>query len=115
MTLDLNEALGAGREAAYQMYREVSYRAATEALGDEASSHRAQWSNCIQSMVNRLVIERGIILPVGVNNSQAVGLDICSTSDRSSLEQLLPDIFLPDGRIDVYKLVTRDRSDSESS
>jgi hypothetical protein len=53
MTLDLNEALGAGREAACQIYREIGYMAALQSLGDEASSHRAQWSNCIQSMVNR--------------------------------------------------------------
>jgi hypothetical protein len=69
--------------------------------------------NAVQSMVNQIAVNRGIVPRVGAVNSQAGDLDDVSggydwtTGDSAILNQLLPDIFEPNGQIDVYKLATR--------
>jgi hypothetical protein len=70
--------------------------------------------NAVQSMVNQIAVNRGIVPRVGANNPQAGDLnnvagqyDSWSSSDSAILNQLLPDIFEPNGQIDVYKLATR--------
>lgn len=69
--------------------------------------------NAVQSMVNQIAVNRGIVPRVGAVNSQVGDLDGVSggydwtTGDSAILNQLLPDIFEPNGQIDVYKLATR--------
>jgi hypothetical protein len=70
--------------------------------------------NAVQSMVNQIAVNRGIVPRVGGNNSSAGNLNDASggyaawgDSDLATLHQLLPDIFEPNGQIDVYKMATR--------
>ena len=70
--------------------------------------------NAVQSMVNQIAVNRGIVPRIGANNSQVGNLDGVSggydawgSGDTAILNQLLPDIFESNGQIDVYKLATR--------
>jgi hypothetical protein len=70
--------------------------------------------NAVQSMANQIAVNRGIVPRIGANNSQAGnlndvsgGYDSWSASDLQTMHNLVPDIFEPNGQIDVYKMATR--------
>ena len=62
----------------------------------------------VTTMVNQLAVNRGIVPRVGGPDQQAFNGKYEFTSDAlTQLSQLLPDIFLPSGGIDVYALANR--------
>jgi hypothetical protein len=67
----------------------------------------ALYWNAVQTMVNQLVVNRGIIPRVGGEDSQRINGGHDNTANIAQLHSLLPDIFTERGGIDVYALSTR--------